>query len=173
MNGILKKLHLWDTQAFYWLNVKSRDHYLGVIKTVSKTGDGPLYLLIALFILLADKNTGLEFFKLGILAYAINVSAYLVLKNTFKRNRPEQKLSDFRASIKPSDQFSFPSGHTAAGFVFAALVFNFYPVFFPITLVWAAMIGCSRVLLGVHFPGDILAGICLGLTSTAIAAGII
>ena len=44
-----------------------------------------------------------------------------MLKNGFKRNRPQDALTHFTSVIVPHDQFSFPSGHTSAAFLMATL----------------------------------------------------
>jgi undecaprenyl-diphosphatase len=45
----------------------------------------------------------------------------------------------------------------------AALVAHFYPSLAILVYLWATCIGLSRVLLGVHYPSDIVAGAILGL----------
>ena len=66
------------------------------------------------------------------------------------------------ANVLPPDQFSFPSGHTMTAFAIALVVSYFYP-----TLEWplyflAVSIALSRVVLGMHFLSDVLAGAVLG-----------
>jgi undecaprenyl-diphosphatase len=65
----------------------------------------------------------------------------------------------------PSDQFSFPSGHTAAAFAMATLVSFHFPILTLPVIIWALLVGFSRIYLGVHYPTDILAGIVIGVTS--------
>jgi undecaprenyl-diphosphatase len=62
-----------------------------------------------------------------------------------------------------------PSGHTAAAFLMASILSSFYPSVTVFVYLWALSIGFSRVLLGVHYPGDILAGAALGLGISALS----
>ncbi len=162
MNTFLQRIHHLDTRVFVWLNLTQGCHYQKLVRTLSHTGDGYLYAVIGLCLLYLEPHNGKLFFCSAVTAYLLNVTTYLLVKNTIKRDRPQQKIPNFVASIKPSDQFSFPSGHTAAAFVFTVLVLHFYPVFAISVLLWALLIGLSRVLLGVHFPGDIIAGSIMG-----------
>ena len=162
MNTFLQRVHHLDTLAFLWVHVTKGFQYRRSVKLISHTGDGPLYLIVALGLLAFEPQVGVTFFWAGIIAYVFDVSLYLLLKNLIKRDRPAVKISSYQAWITPSDQFSFPSGHTAAAFLFACLVFNFYPIFAIPCFIWASAIGISRVLLGVHYPTDLVAGALLG-----------
>jgi undecaprenyl-diphosphatase len=66
--------------------------------------------------------------------------------------------------FKASDQFSFPSGHTSTAFMVAAITRYFMPVLLLPLLMWAALVGFSRVVLGVHFPTDTLVRMVLGVS---------
>ncbi len=165
MNTLLQRVHHLDTLAFVWLHVTKGIGYRRWARWISRTGDGPLYLFIALLLWWLEPVYGTVFLVTGLLAYAVDVSLYLLLKNLIKRERPAMKLDFYQAWITPSDRFSFPSGHTAAAFVFACLVWEFYPLFAAPLFLWAGLVGASRVLLGVHYPSDIAAGAVLGCTS--------
>jgi undecaprenyl-diphosphatase len=162
MNTFLQRVHHLDTLAFLWVHVTKRFQYRRSVRFISQLGDGPLYLLVALTLLMLEPIVGADFFWAGIIAYVFDVSLYLLLKNLIKRDRPAVKITSYQAWITPSDQFSFPSGHTAAAFLFACLIFNFYPLFAIPGFILASAIGISRVLLGVHYPTDLVAGGLLG-----------
>jgi undecaprenyl-diphosphatase len=64
--------------------------------------------------------------------------------------------------VLPPDQFSFPSGHTMTAFSIALVISYFYPGFEGTLYFLAASIAVSRVVLGMHFLSDVLAGAVLG-----------
>jgi undecaprenyl-diphosphatase len=133
---------------------------------VSKTGDGQLYVVI-FGLLLWQLGWESSIVQAVLLAFLIERPVYFVLKNGLKRDRPQVALENYRSSIIPSDQFSFPSGHTSAAFMMATLMGSSVPVLLIPLYCWAAIVGFSRIVLGVHFPTDTLIGALLGI-STAL-----
>ena len=171
MNTVIKnnKLARIDTYLFYKCHEFSNDPVKQASVWISKTGDGYLYFAISLLLYWVGGEIGKAFFLAALMGFAIELPIYLGLKKAFKRNRPFDKLTNFSSYIAPSDKFSMPSGHTAAAFVFATLVMYFYPQFTDLVIVWALLVGMARILLGVHFPGDIIAGGLLGFASAQVA----
>ena len=149
---------------FTWLiNVGINASLVRFFRNVSRTGDGLLYVLLAGWLWWSH---GIKdpLFQAMFLAFAIERPLYFILKNGFKRHRPQQALVNFRSAITPSDQFSFPSGHTSAACMVATLVSCFFPAAMAPLYIWVALVGFSRVVLGVHFPTDILVGAALGFS---------
>ena len=164
---LMNSIHKYDIFVFNWLtNVRIHATLAKLGRYISKTADGPLY---ALCLIVVGGYGGYQstLFLAIVLAFIIERPIYFILKNGFRRNRPETALKNFTSIITPSDQFSFPSGHTSAAFLMATLIGYFFP---PLTLplfCWAVLVGFSRIVLGVHFSTDILVGAVLG-TSIAM-----
>lgn len=174
MGAIKNKFQQADTNAFIWCQKRfDRQVYYPFIRVVSASGDGWLYGLIIISAFIYNSSENLNFLLSAALSFTLEVPLYLLLKNKFKRNRPEDYLAHFKAQIRPSDRFSFPSGHTAAAFVFVVQLLMFFPAYFVPGLIWAFSVGISRVALGVHFPGDILAGATLGTLCGLLASNLI
>lgn len=166
-------LTTFDLMAFYWCNELSKTpEVTKIVRWVSHLGDGFFYLLLALVLVFYEPESGRYFMATGLLAYAIELPCYLLLKNLIRRERPCKTLA-CQPKIEPSDRFSFPSGHSAAAFVFAVLVAQVYPLFAGLGYAIAMLIGIARIFLGVHYPTDIVAGMVLGLFSTWLALELI
>jgi undecaprenyl-diphosphatase len=163
---LLNVIHRCDVFVFFWLfHASAQPKLTRICRVISKTGDGQMYAAIMLFFAWHDGIAARPFVAL-VLAFALERPLYFILKNGFKRNRPQQALPNFISSIRPSDQFSFPSGHSSAVFMVATILSRFFPPLVLLLYFWAALVAFSRVVLGVHFPTDTLVGASMG---TAIA----
>jgi undecaprenyl-diphosphatase len=101
-----------------------------------------------------------------IAAVSVGIGSLVValLKETVDRPRPAHADPGIDTVVGTPGSPSFPSGHTATAFAAAAVVGAFYP-----RLRWplyglAALVGFSRIYLGVHFALDVVAGAILGLS---------
>jgi undecaprenyl-diphosphatase len=166
----MTRLTAWDRLGYEWVQgVRSSHVFLAsVSRWLSRIGDGYIYALIGIVVALSDQESGRLFLTVGLIAYLLELPVYWGLKNAIRRPRPFH-ASKVPSVILPSDQFSLPSGHSAAAFVFATTVAQFYPEYGILAYFLAASIGASRVVLGVHYPTDIVAGAALGILSAEIA----
>jgi len=168
---LLYSIQKYDVFMFIWfVNTRMYSALTKVSRYLSKTGDGQLYLLIAAILFWHEGIKSLCL-QAVLLAFLIERPVYFFLKNSLKRNRPEVALTNFRSIIKPSDQFSLPSGHTSAAFMMATLLGYYFPPLIVPLYCWATLVGFSRLVLGVHFPADILVGILLGISTALFSLG--
>jgi undecaprenyl-diphosphatase len=105
---------------------------------------------------------------------SVALSAILanVLKYTTDLPRPYE-LYPFIEKLGSGGSPSFPSGHTADAFAFAmaiSLVWRKWQIVIP-AFIWAALVGYTRIVLGVHFPSDVLAGALIGIICALASYG--
>jgi undecaprenyl-diphosphatase len=79
------------------------------------------------------------------------------------RERPCAVATSCWATLLPPDRFSFPSGHTISAFTVAVPLGWYYPSLMPGLLFCAFSVAVSRILLGLHYLSDVLAGIAIGV----------
>ena len=160
--SILKRLRALDEAVFHWLFQSTRALRKSRLAFwLSRSGDGPYYALFALFAGIAAIEGSVLFIQRALLAFAIEIPLFIGLKNLLRRDRPIL-LRKYKPVLRPADRFSFPSGHSTAAFLFAALVVASFPVWAPVFYGWATCVAISRVALGVHYPSDVVAGAILG-----------
>jgi undecaprenyl-diphosphatase len=91
----------------------------------------------------------------GVICLAVSHAIVQLLKRNVLRARPADRTASL---VSVPDEFSFPSGHATAAMAIAVVYAVAFPSYALPLLVVAAGVGYSRVRLGVHYPGDVLAG---------------
>lgn len=98
---------------------------------------------------------------------------YKWLKGKTLRPRPYQVLQDVLLTGKPLDYFSFPSGHTLHAAAFSYMTLAYYPSLAFLVIPFSLMVAVSRVVLGLHYPSDVLAGAVIGCAMALISLNIL
>ncbi len=132
---------------------------------------GAVWIILAL-VLLASK----KYRKTGILL-AITLLLGLVVSNVFLKNiiarpRPCWVNTDITLLVKNPTDYSFPSGHTQAGFAAVFVLWFEKNKFWRGVLILASVIAFSRLYLYVHFPTDVLGGIVIAFILSYTVCGI-
>jgi undecaprenyl-diphosphatase len=137
---------------------------------LSYSGLGQVQALFALA-LLRWQNT--KYYTLPLLTTILVAGLPVAqgLKRLLERDRPSNMLWS-----TPAEEFyanSFPSGHTTTSFAVATMLFlmtfrSRQAWIGWVALLWALLVGVSRVYRGVHWPTDVLAGACAGVFSACL-----
>ena len=157
---VLERIRQSDMKLFSHIHrYPNRSIIQKYARYVSASGDGYMFIILGVLLIIYKEYLLLQTFAL---AFVLERFIYVFAKQLFKRNRPPNAINGFKSIVIPSDYFSMPSGHTSAAFVTLVFLAYLTPLSLFATIPWATAIGASRIILGVHFPSDILAGSLLG-----------
>ena len=130
----------------------------------TRGGDGWLWYAMGVMILLGGGERRFAAVTAGLLAAGMGIALFLRLKKAAGRRRPCAIEAHCWATLLPPDQVSFPSGHTITAFAVSVALSRFYPELGVGLMFCALSIAASRILLGMHFLSDVLAGAAIGTT---------
>ena len=140
----------------------------GFFAAVSRLGDGVFWYALMLTLPLVDgwrgAAVGAQLAATGLVSLAI----YRLLKRWTRRPRPCASDLGIIPRVPPLDQFSFPSGHTLHAVAFTTITCAWYPVLSWILVPFSILVALSRIVLGLHYPSDVVAAVVIG---SLLAAG--
>jgi undecaprenyl-diphosphatase len=146
-------------RANHWGTRRAIARFFGI---VSRLGDGVfwyvLMLALALFGGAKGQIAALQMALTGLVAAGL----YRGLKRWTRRPRPFRTHQDIVPLVMPLDEFSFPSGHTLHAVTFTIIALAYFPLLAPLLIPFALLVAASRVVLGLHYPSDVLAATLIG-----------
>ncbi len=157
----------WCRRANHYCRHRRIRHAFAVI---SRLGDGAFWYALMGALVLLD---GLDGLRASLHMAATGLMALLLykgLKRWTRRPRPYAADLRIRAWVAPLDEFSFPSGHTLHAVSFTIVALAYYPWLASVLVPFTMLIGLSRVVLGLHYPSDVLAA--TGIAALLAAASL-
>jgi len=154
-------LHAVVSRRLGWLDL--------VVRLLTRLGDPPVAIALAASLALGAVGSlgGDQFVPAFALSFSFLISQ--VLKRFFSRTRPDLPVG-IGSLIQAPDRFSFPSGHATAAMAIALPVALALPTALGLPVLALGMsVGLTRCYLGVHYPGDVLAGWSLAAISVLLA----
>lgn len=134
----------------------------GYFKVVSRLGDGWFWYALILVMPLLRPADGLALALLMVANGLICTLAYKYLKSRLVRERPFISFPSISCGTPPLDRYSFPSGHTLHAVCFTTVIGIMAPTLLLPLLPFTLSVAASRVVLGLHYPSDVVAGAMIG-----------
>ena len=164
----LKQVSLWEESLCLRFNRVSQYRTMrSGFRFISRLGDGIFWYGLMLFLVYwYGKSAWIPVLHM-VLAGLTCTLIYKWVKVKTSRPRPYEVIQEIVLGTNPLDPFSFPSGHTLHAVAFTIVLLGYYPAMDWLVVPFTAMVALSRVVLGLHYPSDVLAGALIG---TVVAA---
>jgi len=158
--------HGWCLAANRW---GARGVVRAYFRMVSRLGDGMFWYALMAALVLFDGWRGLSASAHLAATGVVALILYRKLKRWTRRPRPCAADVRIQAWIAPLDEFSFPSGHTLHAVAFTVVALAHYPGLAWLLLPFTASVAVSRVVLGLHYPSDVLAATGIGIALASLS----
>ena len=139
-----------------------------VFQIASRLGDGIVWYVLILALPVLYGASAVKPAIAMALTGLLGVLLYTLLKRLLVRERPFITHQGISQAAAPLDRYSFPSGHTLHAVCFTWQAAAHFPALAWVLLPLTALIAASRVVLGLHYPTDVLAGASIGAALAAL-----
>jgi undecaprenyl-diphosphatase len=159
--------HQWlsDKDEALCVRINQASRIAWVCKTlclISRLGDGAFwYVLMLAMLAWPGQASMIPFLHMVITGVACTLS-YKWLKVKTARPRPSERNQAIQRAVSPLDEYSFPSGHTLHAVAFSLVAVYYYPALIALLLPFTVLVAASRIVLGLHYPSDVLASMVIG-----------
>ena len=173
-NSLITWIMHYNTVLFYSINLGMENGFLNMLMpALTDFGSFIAWGIICGLIYLFGGSKSKQIAILGLAALILGNAVVYVLKYVVAEPRPFLVLGNVHQLVPESEVYSFPSGHSASSFAVATILglkysLNFknkrFRLIYPL-IAFAALIGFSRVYIGVHYPLDVVFGALIGVLS--------
>ncbi|MGW8369359.1 MAG: phosphatase PAP2 family protein [Gammaproteobacteria bacterium] len=136
---------------------------------VSWSGNYPAWLLLGIAVAIQQGTSAVRFAVVAIATGLAGVLVYKALKERLVRERPFVTHGEIVCGTAPMDRYSFPSGHTLHAVSLTMLYGAFEPSMLVVMVPYAVLVAISRIILGLHYPSDVLAGGLIGALLASVS----
>jgi undecaprenyl-diphosphatase len=162
-NSFIDRAMQWELRLCFRLN-HALDQYLTqrFFAVISRLGNGVLWYVLMLVLPFVYGVAAIPVVLRMAAVAVLGLLLYKSIKSLTTRERPYRKHHAIKLGTHPLDQYSFPSGHTLHAVGFTTTAVAAYPELAWALVPFTALVAMSRVVLGLHYPTDVLAGAGIG-----------
>lgn len=174
MHPLLLRADALERRVCIRINTLSRNRFCrDVFRGVSRLGDGVAWYTLLVGVTVAGGlPAAVAMLHIGLTAL-VGVYVYKTLKSRLVRLRPFVSHNEIVARTAPLDEFSFPSGHTLHAVLFTVMLAYYVPGLMVVIVPFMLLVAASRVVLGLHYPTDVIVGAAIGLMLALISLEIV
>jgi undecaprenyl-diphosphatase len=155
--------------ALWMHGAATRNWVVRLLAAVSRVGDGWVWFGAVACLPWLGGPTGSSASVRMIAVGAIDILIYKIVKRWIARPRPFRACAGFRECARSLDEFSFPSGHTLHSVACSIILTAYYPMLAIFVWPFTLLVAASRVILGLHYPSDVIVGALIGAITAAVS----
>ncbi len=153
-----------------WMHgAATRAWVVRLLSVASRLGDGWAWFAVLATVPWVGGSVGtsaaVRLFAVG----AVDILIYRIIKRWIARPRPFRECEGIFERVRSLDEFSFPSGHVLHAVACSLILTAYYPVTAWVVWPFTLVIAVSRMILGLHYPSDVIAGAALGAAVAALS----
>jgi undecaprenyl-diphosphatase len=160
----INQMVYWDRQITFLMNRTLRWRTVSpFFRVISNLGNGKFWYALMVILPLFHGHYGIKAaLHMGLTAL-VTLLVYKSVKGVTQRPRPGAVYEAIMQGTVALDEYSFPSGHTMHAVAFSVIAVSWFPALLPLLLGFTVLIAISRVVLGLHYPTDVVLGALFGM----------
>jgi undecaprenyl-diphosphatase len=155
--------------ALWMHGAATRDWVVDLLRVVSRVGDGWIWYVAVVCLPWAGGAVGTSASVRMIGVGIVDLLLYKIIKRWIARPRPFRTCAGIRECTPSLDEYSFPSGHTLHSVACSLILTAYYPMLGWVVWPLTVLIAVSRVVLGLHYPSDVIVGALIGAITAAVS----